>query len=124
MAKIKFSNPIQNYHHYTYNDGIAYFGLIKILKNAKKEKIGETIEIIGKRPFANVNIRDSDNDIAESLGYTIDKKIRVPLSQIPENVKFKLNNDSQLYEVKKRDSSDGRNLYLYLQIASNKKMEA
>ena len=124
MAKVKFSQPLQNYHHYTYNDGIAYFGLIKILKNAKKEKIGETIEIIGKRPFANVNIRDSDNNIAESLGYTIDKKIRVPLSQIPENVKFKINNDNQLYEVKKRDSSDGKNLYLYLQIASNKKMEA
>lgn len=122
MAKQKFSEPIpytQN-RHYTYNDGFIKYGLIKVLKNDKKEKTGEQFEEIGKRPFANVNIRDNDNQIADSLGYTIDKKIRIPISDLPENIKIKINNDNVIYEVKKRDSSDGKNIYLYLQIASAK----
>ena len=121
MAKINFIRANKNYHE-TYNDGILYFGNIKILKNAKKEKIGEEIEMKGKRPFANVNIRDSDNNIAESLGYTIDKKVRIPLSPLPENIKVKINNEEDIYEVKKRDSSDNKNIYLYLQKATNKKV--
>ena len=122
MAKKMFSNPIpynQN-RHYTYNDGFIKYGLIKVLKNTKKEKIGEEFVESGKRPFSNVNIRDSDNQIADSLGYTIDKKIRITISDLPENIKIKINNDNVIYEVKKRDSSDGKNIYLYLQIASAK----
>lgn len=120
MGKINFSRTNKDYHE-TYNDGILYFGSIKVLKNAKKEKIGEEIEIKGKRPFANVNIRDNDNIEADSLGYTIDKKIRIPLSDIPQNIKVKLNDNDDIYEVKKRDSDDRKNLYLYLQKATNKK---
>lgn len=120
MAKVNFTRQNKNYHE-TYNDGILYFGSIKILKNAKKEKIGESIDIKGKRPYANVNIRDTDNNIAESLGYTIDKKIKIPMSPLPENIKIKLNNNEDIYEVKKRDSSDSKNIYLYLQKATNKK---
>ena len=122
MAKKMFSNPTpynQN-RHYTYNDGFVKYGLIKVLKNTKKEKIGEEFVESGKRPFANVNIRDNDNQIADSLGYTIDKKIRIPISELPENIKIKINNDDVIYEVKRRDSSDGKNIYLYLQIASAK----
>lgn len=121
MAKVNFIRNSKNYHE-TYNDGILYFGNIKILKNAKKEKVGEKIIMQGKRPFAYVNIRDSDNNIAESLGYTIDKKVRIPLSSLPENIKIKINNDNDIYEVKKRDSSDNKNIYLYLQKATNKKV--
>ena len=115
MAKQKFSNPIP------YNDGFIKYGLIEILKNAKKEKIGENFKELGIRTFANVNIRDTDNQIADSLGYTIDKKIRIPISELPENIKIKINNDNTIYEVKKRDSSDGKNIYLYLQVATAKK---
>lgn len=125
MAKQRFSNPLpysQN-RHYTYNDGFIKYGLIEILKNSKKEKIGEDFKELGIRAFANVNIRDSDNQIADSLGYTIDKKIRIPISELPENIKIKINNSDTLYEVKKRDSSDGKNIYLYLQVATAKKME-
>ena len=121
MAKVNFIRNRKNYHE-TYNDGILYFGNIKILKNAKKEKVGEEIIMQGKRPFAYVNIRYSDNTIAESLGYTIDKKVRIPLSSLPENIKIKINNDNDIYEVKKRDSSDNKNIYLYLQKATNKKV--
>lgn len=120
MVKNNFIRANKNYHE-TYNDGVLYFGSIKVLKNAKKEKIGETIEIIGKRPFAFVNIRDNDNIEADSLGYTIDKKVRVPLSQLPQNIKVKLNDSEDIYEVKKRDSDDRKNIYLYLQKATNKK---
>ena len=122
MAKQMFSKPIpykQN-RHYTYNDGFIKYGLIRVLKNTKKEKIGEEFVVLGKRPFADVNIRDNDNQIADSLGYTIDKKIRIPISELPQNIKIKINNDDDIYEVKKRDSSDGKNIYLYLQIASAK----
>lgn len=125
MGKKKFSNPLpynQN-RHYTYNDGFIKYGLIKIIKNTKKEKIAEEFEIIGKRPFANVNIRDSDNQIADSLGYTIDQKIRIPISVLPQNIKIKINSSDTIYEVKKRDSSDGKNIYLYLQMATAKKVE-
>ena len=120
MGKNNFARMNRNYHE-TYNDGILYFGSIKILKNAKKEKICEEIDIKGKRPFANVNIRDNDNIEADSLGYTIDKKIRIPLSPLPQNIKVRLNNSHDIYEVKKRDSDDKKNIYLYLQKATNKK---
>lgn len=120
MGKINFSRTSKNYHE-IYNDGILYYGSIKVIKNAKKEKIGEEIQIIGKRPFSFVNIRDNDNIEADSLGYTIDKKIRIPLSPLPQNIKVKLNNDEDIYEVKKRDSDDRKNIYLYLQKSTNKK---
>lgn len=120
MGKVNFARTNKKYHE-IYNDGILYFGSIKVIKNAKKEKIGEEIEMKGKRPFAYVNIRDSDNIEADSLGYTIDKKVRIPLSNFPQNIKVKLNNDDDIYEVKKRDSDDKTNIYLYLQKATNKK---
>lgn len=120
MGKINFSRTSKNYHE-IYNDGILYYGSIKVIKNAKKEKIGEEIQIIGKRPFSFVNIRDNDNIEADSLGYTIDKKIRVPLSPLPQNIKVKLNDNEDIYEVKKRDSDDRKNIYLYLQKSTNKK---
>lgn len=120
MGKINFSRTSKNYHE-IYNDGILYYGSIKVIKNAKKEKIGEEIQIIGKRPFSFVNIRDNDNIEADSLGYTIDKKIRIPLSPLPQNIKVKLNDNDNIYEVKKRDSDDRKNIYLYLQKSTNKK---
>lgn len=120
MEKTNFTRINKNYHE-TYNDGILYFGSIKVIKNAKKEKIGESIEIKGKRNFSYVNIRDNDNIEADSLGYTIDKKIRVPLSPLPQNIKVKLNDSDDIYEVKKRDTDDRKNIYLYLQKVSNKK---
>lgn len=120
MEKTNFARTYKNYHE-TYNDGILHFGSIKILKNAKKEKIGEEIEIKGKRPFTNVNIRDDDNIEADSLGYTIDKKIRIPISPLPQNIKVKLNDSDDIYEVMKRNSDDNKNIYLYLQKVTNKK---
>lgn len=120
MEKINFARTNKNYHE-IYNDGILYFGSIKVIKNAKKEKIGEEILIKGKRPFAYVNIRDNDNIEADSLGYTIDKKVRIPLSPLPQNIKVKLNDNEDIYEVMKRDSDDRKSIYLYLQKSTNKK---
>lgn len=120
MEKINFARTNKNYHE-IYNDGILYFGSIKVIKNAKKEKIGEEILIKGKRHFAYVNIRDNDNIEADSLGYTIDKKVRIPLSPLPQNIKVKLNDNEDIYEVMKRDFDDRKNIYLYLQKSTNKK---
>ncbi len=120
MEKTNFVRIRKSYHE-TYNDGILYFGSIKILKNAKKEKIGEKIDIEGKRPFSNVSVRYSDNIEADALGYSIDKKIRIPFSPLPQNIKVKLNDSEDIYEVKKRDLDDNKNIYLYLQKVTNKK---
>lgn len=121
MPKMNFSKMINsNKYHYTYNDGYIHYGKIETIRNANKVKIGEKIERIGMLPFENATIRDNDNIIADSLGYTINKKIRVPFREIPQNIKVTINNDKTIYDIVKRDSSDNINLYLYLQIASNK----
>lgn len=109
-------NSLKSVKNYTYNDGFIYFGKINIERNSKKEKTGEKFKVEGKRPFAFVYIRDTDNDIAYSSGYKIDKKIRIPYSKLPEqNIKIKINNEDTLYEVKRRDEDDKYNIYLYLQ---------
>ena len=65
-----------------------------------------------------MTIRDNDNYVANSLGYTINKKVKVPYRNLPQNIKVKI--DDEIYDVIKKDSSDKIDLYLYLQIATNK----
>lgn len=123
MQKTNFSKMnSNNKYHYSYNDGYIHFGEIEIIRNEKKVKIGEQIKEIGVLPFSNVTIRDNDNIVASSLGYTINKKIMVPFREIPQNIKVTINNNKDVYDIVKRDTvSDNVNLYLYLQLASNKK---
>lgn len=121
MPKTNFSKMIRsNKYHYSYNDGYVHLGKIETIRNSEKVKIGEKIKEIGILPFSNVSIRDNDNLVANSLGYTINKKIMVPFRDIPKNVKLTVNNDTAIYDIVKKDSSDNINLYLYLQIATNK----
>ena len=110
----------QKLKHDTYNDGFVSYGKIEIIRNEKKVKTGEKIKKIGILPFSLMSIRDSDNITAESLGYTIDKKIKVPYKILPENIKITINKEKNIYDIVKRDTSDQKNLYLYLQISSNK----
>lgn len=111
-------NEKQKLKHETYNDGFIQYGSIKPIRNKNKVKTGETFEKKGKLPYELMTIRDNDNLIADSLGYTINKKIKVPYRNLPENIKVKIG--TVFYDIVKRDSSDRINLYLYLQIASNK----
>lgn len=111
-------NEKQKLKHETYNDGFLKYGSIKPLRNKNKVKIGEEFKKIGILPYELMSIRDNDNLIADSLGYTIDKKIKVPYRLLQENTKVKIN--EEIYDIVKKDSSDKINLYLYLQIASNK----
>lgn len=113
MEKINFGKQLTKKHD-TYNDGFIYFGKIKTLRNSKKEKTGETVEIEGKRTFERMYIRDIDINIADANGYSIDQKIKIPKSDLPENIKIKINNEEDLYDVKRRDG-DNNNIYLYLQ---------
>lgn len=108
----------QKLKHQAYNDGIAIYGDIQPLRNSKKVKIGEAFQKKGKLYFELMSIRDNDNIVADSLGYTINKKIKVPYRKLPENIKVKIGTTT--YDVVKKDCSDKINLYLYLQIASNK----
>ena len=110
--------------HDTYNDGFIHYGSIKIIRNEKMVKIGEQLEEIGILPFERSTIRDSDNITADSLGYTINEKIKVPYRELPKNAKVTINNNSEVYDIVKKDSSDKRNLYIYLQLATNAKEEA
>lgn len=122
MRKTNFSKMMSNNkYHYSYNDGYVHFGTIEIVRNENKVKTGENINEIGILPFSNVNIRDNDNEIANSLGYTINKKIMVPYRKLPQNLKIKVNNEDTIYDIVKSDTADYINLYLYLQIASNEK---
>lgn len=108
-------------NHDTYNEGFIHYGRIAILRNKLEEKIGETFEELGKLAFARVTIRDNDNIIADSLGYTINEKIKVPYRELPNNIKIKINDDDELYDVVKKDTSDRKKLFIYLQKITNKK---
>ena len=110
-------NEKQKVKHETYNDGFIKYGSIKAIRNKNKVKTGEEFSKLGILPYELMSIRDNDNLIADSLGYTIDKKIKVPYRILPENIKVEL--DNTIYDIVKKDSSDKVNLYLYLQIASN-----
>lgn len=109
--------------HDTYNDGFIYYGTIETIRNDKMEKTGERIKKIGKLPFERATIRDNDNIVADSLGYTINKKIKVPYRELPKNIKITINDENEIYDVVKKDSSDKKNLYIYLQISQNAKEE-
>lgn len=111
-------NEKQKIKHETYNDGFIRYGLIQTVRNEKKVKTGEEFKKKGILPYELVSIRDNDNLIADSLGYTIDKKVKVPYRILPENIKIQLGKN--IYDIVKKDSSDKINLYLYLQLASNK----
>ena len=108
----------QKIKHETYSDGFIKFGSIKAIRNKNKVKTGEEFSELGILPYELMSIRDNDNLIADSLGYTINKKIKVPYRVLPENIKVKIG--KTIYDIVKKDSSDKINLYLYLQIASNK----
>lgn len=105
--------------HETYNDGFIQYGAIKTIRNSSKVKTGETFEVLGTLAYESMSVRDNDNLIADSLGYTIDKKIKVPYRILPENIKVKI--DKVIYDIVKKDSSDKVKMFLYLQKASNQK---
>ena len=113
-------NEKQKLKHEIYNDGFIKYGSIQPIRNKNKVKIGEEFKRIGILPYELTSVRDNDNLIADSLGYTIDKKIKVPYRILPENIKVKIN--KEIYDIVKKDSSDKINLYLYLQVASNKEV--
>lgn len=128
MAKIKFSQPLPNnqmYHH-TYNDGMLYYGKVKTIREEKtREKIGEKIEEEGKVPFSRATIRENDNQIAESLGYTIDVKVKVPHFENETDCKVKINeeflnnNEEEVYDIIKKDIGTDKQIYIYLQKVRN-----
>lgn len=107
--------------HDTYNDGFIHYGVIETIRNEKMVKTGEKIKEIGLLPFERATIRDSDNITADSLGYTINKKIKVPYRQLPKNAKITINDEKEIYDIVRKDSSDKRSLYIYLQFATNAK---
>ena len=116
MEKVKIK-------HDTYNDGFIQYGTIEIIRNEKMVKTGERIKEIGILPFSKMTIRDNDNIVADSLGYTINEKIKVPYRELPKNIKITINNGKEVFDIVKKDSSDRRNLYLYLQLVTNAKEE-
>lgn len=107
--------------HETFNDGFIHYGTIEIIRNDKMVKIGEEIKEVGVLPFSTATIRDNDNIVADSLGYTINKKIKVPFRNLPQNIKLTINNEKDIYDIVKKDSSNKEVLYLYLQLISNSK---
>lgn len=102
--------------HQAYNDGVLEYGeIVPIYDNARK-KIDEKFSSIGKLMFEEMSKRDEDLLLANSLGYSLDLKLKTP--KIPFKSKYKIKIDGQLYDVYKIDYDKG-NTYLYCKVVGN-----
>lgn len=100
-------------NHETYNDGILEYGFISPIFDKSNKKIGEIFTSKDKFCFEELSKRDSDLELANSLGSTLDKKVKIPRRNLNSNYRIKI--DSNIYDIYKIDS-DKNNTYLYLKM--------
>lgn len=98
--------------HDTYNDGFLSIGKISPVYDRAKKRIGEQFNQIDYLAYSNMTRRDNDYTFAQTFGYTLDMKVKVPFRKISPNNKVKIKND--IYDIYKKDE-DYPNIYLYLQ---------
>lgn len=109
------NRKIQRLNHDTYTDGMLSYGKTETLYSDFNKKIGEDFIKIGVLFFDELSSRESDNVVADSIGYVIDKKVKVPLQKdIKKSYKVKI--EDVMYDIANFDN-DKRNTYLYLQRA-------
>lgn len=100
-------------NHQSYNDGVLEYGEIVNLYDNAKKKIGETFNSLGKLMFEEMSKRDNDLLLANSLGYSLDIKLKVPNRPFKSSYKIKI--ESKTYDVYKVDNDD-INTYLYCKV--------
>ena len=102
-----------NVEHTTHNDGVLFYGKVLPKYGKGRKRIGEEFVQEGKLYYEILSIRDSDNMIANNIGYTIDKKVRTHFKRdLKTSHKVKINDS--LYDVVSLDN-DRLHSFLYLQ---------
>lgn len=99
--------------HQVYNDGVLEYGEIKPIYDSAKKKIDEEFISKGKLMFEEMSKRDDDLMLANSLGYSLDLKLKTPRRAFKSSYKIKIG--SQIYDVYKVDNDD-INTYLYCKV--------
>lgn len=98
--------------HPVYKDGILKYGEVETIYDNARKKIGEDFKVLEKLMFEKMSIREQDYVLANSLGKTLDLKVKVPLRKLGTDKKIKI--DNVIYDIYRIDEDDF-NTYLYLQ---------
>lgn len=105
--------------HDPLNDGFLIYGHQEIKRNEQRKRIGTEFKPVDELAFSVVSARESDYDMAQASGYSLDLKLK---TWCPPNFnKIKKTNlaceiDEIEYDVIKSDADkDRRYLYWYLQ---------
>ncbi|MDD4794979.1 MAG: head-tail adaptor protein [Bacilli bacterium] len=106
MKKEKLKHPV-------YNDGVLEVGQITPKYDKTNKKIGEDFIKEEILMFSELSKRDEDYNLANSLGYVLDVKLKVPRRKISSKNKIKIKDT--IYDIYKIDN-DNFNTYLYLQV--------
>lgn len=99
--------------HQVYNDGVLDYGKITAQYDSAKKKIGEGFIKSGSLMFGLMKKRDEDLVLANSLGYSLDLKIKTPKINFDSSYKVRI--DSIVYDVYKVDFDEVNN-YLYCKV--------
>ncbi len=100
-------------NHEVYNDGVLEYGFMSPIYDKSNKKIGETFTTNSLYCFAELSKRNEDLELANSLGYSLDKKVKIPIRKISPNAKVKI--EDEIYDIYKIDS-DKLSTYLYLKL--------
>lgn len=99
-------------NHPVYKDGVLEYGEITTIYDNAKKKIGESFAVVEKLMFENMSRREQDYLLANTLGKTLDLKVKVPFRKLETDKKIRINN--LIYDIYKIDEDDF-NTYVYLQ---------
>lgn len=105
--------------HETFNDGFLEYGYKKTKRSPTGKRIGEEFQSEGKLAFKEISCRESDYQLAGSIGASLDIKVKTlyPPSFRTIN-KSKLNvviNNNEFNVIRVDPDSAKSHLYFYLQ---------
>lgn len=106
-------------NHETFNDGILKYGSIEPVFNSYKKKVGEEFKEKGKLFFKQLSARENDVIRCNSLGYSLDIKVKVLYRPNLINAD-KVIIDNTTYDIGYLDRDGKSYIYLYLQKAGIK----
>jgi hypothetical protein len=110
---------MQHRYRETFNDGFLQYGSKKTQRSESGKRIGGAFVAEGKLAFKEMSARESDYQLAGSLGAKLDRKVKTlypPSFRTINKSKLKLVIQNIEYDVIKVDSDNGNQfLYFYLQ---------
>ncbi|TLS37741.1 phage head closure protein [Pseudalkalibacillus caeni] len=103
----------------TFNDGFLQYGHNSVQRSANGKRIGESFLAEGKLAFKEMSARESDFELAGTMGSSLDLKVKTRFPPSFRNIKksgLKVVIESVEYDVIKADVDRNNNyLYFYLQ---------